>query len=190
MHSTGWCPNSHQQGKIHLSDPSRTGLESSPLPMGTRDSHTLFYSKRIKMCLTFPLCSEAYALTLHWSVGCYYTLRLPTHPKTWAQEALGSTGADDIPAQADSSSLLAQGLKLATRTQAGVSGWVIAAWTFKWYQTGLSLQQAKSELTKAKPEPHHTCQRPGRWALQTVLAHAAQHSFSKANPTGHLWQKR
>lgn len=58
MHSTGWCPNSHQQGKIHLSYPSRTGLESSPLPMGTRD-FTHSSSERIKICLTFPLCSKA-----------------------------------------------------------------------------------------------------------------------------------
>lgn len=175
-------------------EPSQQDCAGEPsLTNGSEGLHTQFLWKNKNVPHISPLCSEAYALMLHWGVMCSYMLRLPTYPNTWEWEALGSTGGHDVPVQAGNSSPLAHGLELAAHRQAGTPGWATAAWTFKWYQIHLSLQQAKSELTTAKAEPHRTLSEARKKSpTHSPCSHCTVLStvLGKLDPEGQLWQWR
>lgn len=173
-----------------LSQQDRAGNLS--LTNGSEGLHTQFLWKNKNVPHISLLCSVVYALVLRWGVGSSYTLRLPTHPNTWAREALGSTGGDDAPRR-QVTSPRAHGLELAAPRQAGTAGWATAARTSKWHPTRLSLQQAKSELTTAKAEPHHTLSEARKksptgslCSRGTVLGAV----LGKLDPEGQLWQQR
>lgn len=111
-------------------------------------------------------------LCFHAALRCFYVLVLPTHPNTRVWEVLGSMGGDDVPTEAGNLLLWHTGWRLLHTDKLTHRGEQLQLG--HWSDTKhVSLQQAKSELKRAKAEPKCTLSKAREKSPTGNPAHAA-----------------